>query len=82
MLLSEDDKAKAPCIYKALQWAQQAASCGKVNTATSIQHEVFARIKAGGGEVEYVEVRSSPLTDVSYILTEVLNILISRARAP
>ena len=57
VLLSEKDAKRAPCIYKALQWAQQAAAGGKVGTATSIQHEVYARMKAGGGEPEYVEVR-------------------------
>ena len=66
-LLSEEDRLKAPCIYKALQWAQQAAASGGTATASSIHHEVYSRIKAGGGEPDYVEVNPpsvpNPISD-------------------
>ena len=55
-LLTETDRARAPCIYHVLSWAQQATSTGEVQSAASISTEVRRRITASGAEVDYVEV--------------------------
>lgn len=58
-LLSDEDKQRAPCIYQALQWAQQAAASRTALTASTVREEVASRITACGGQIDYVEVRSA-----------------------
>ena len=56
-MLTPEDRSRAPCIYDALQWAQQAAAgTSGEHEARVLAAEVDRRISAGGGRVDYVEV--------------------------
>lgn len=56
-LLSAEDRARAPCIHTALQWAERAAAAGEATSAAQLCGGVRQRIADGGGRVDYVEVR-------------------------
>jgi pantothenate synthetase len=53
--LTDEDKARAPSIYKALQWAESAAEKDEVILAEQLAAEVRRRIASAGGTIDYVE---------------------------
>lgn len=55
-MLTADDRAAAPCIHQALQWAAAAAASDQPPTPEALRFEVEHHITAGGGRVDYVEV--------------------------
>lgn len=55
-MLTADDRAAAPCIHQALQWAAAAAASDQPPTPEVLRFEVKHHITAGGGRVDYVEV--------------------------
>lgn len=55
--LSADSRAKAPGIYKALQWAKEAVASGSETNTGNLRDLVSKKIVEAGGVVDYVEVR-------------------------
>ena len=54
--MTSEDRERAPGIYRALQWAHDAAAAGDAVTADDLQNGVRRRIAESGGRVDYVEV--------------------------
>eukprot|EP00884_Botryococcus_braunii_P001833 jgi/Botrbrau1/11650/Bobra.168_2s0007.1 len=55
-LLTKEDRAKAVCISRALQWAAEEVAGRGTVLASELIDEVSRRIADGGGAVDYVEV--------------------------
>mmetsp|Transcript_6539 Transcript_6539/g.18859 ORF Transcript_6539/g.18859 Transcript_6539/m.18859 type:complete len:309 (-) Transcript_6539:2079-3005(-) len=55
-MLTAEDRAAAPCIQQALQWAAAAAASDQPPTSEALQAGVADRLTHGGGRVDYVEI--------------------------
>ena len=55
-MLTAENRAAAPCIHCALQWAAKAAADGQGVTPEHLHSSVAEQISAAGGRVDYVEV--------------------------
>ena len=56
-LLTPEDRQRCVCISQALAAAREAAVGGTATAAAELQRQVADAIAAGGGRVDYVEVR-------------------------
>lgn len=71
-LLTAENRAWAPCIHRALQWAQQAVAADEATTAAQVHAGVRQRVADGGGRVDYVEV--GPLLTNTHCVLSLVNI--------
>lgn len=55
-LLTPENRAAAPCIYKALTKAREDALSGRVTDPAALRAQIAEEISAGGGIIDYVHI--------------------------
>lgn len=56
VLLTPEDRAAAPCIYKALTAAKEDVLAGYVTQVDNLRVQISSAIELGGGKIDYVQI--------------------------